>query len=74
MGTLFRFEKRTKSTVSLIMTEITIEVSDDVKNLIEEIDERLYIEAIKDVAKFKLAEKQKELKYLKRKAAKFEIR
>ena len=56
----------------VIMTEITIEVSDKVKNLIEEIDEPLYMEAIKDVAKLKLAEKQKELKYLKRKAAKFE--
>ena len=43
------------------MTEITIEVSDEVKNLIEEIDEPLYMEAIKDVAKFKLAEEQNSL-------------
>ena len=54
------------------MTEVTIKVPDNVKNLIEEIDEALYMEAIKDVAKVKLAEKQKELKFLKRKMAKFE--
>jgi len=54
------------------MTEISIKVPDDVKNLIEEIDEPLYMEAIKDVAKIKLAKKKKELKDLKRKIAKFE--
>ncbi len=54
------------------MTAITIEVADELKNLIEEIDEPLYMEALKDVAKLKLAEKKKELKYLKRKIAKFE--
>lgn len=54
------------------MTEITIKIPDDVKNLIEEIDEPLYIEAIKDVAKMKLVKKQKELNNLKKKIAKFE--
>jgi hypothetical protein len=56
------------------MTEITIKIPDDVKTLIEEIDEPLFIEAIKDVAKAKLAEKQKELKDLKKKRARFETR
>lgn len=52
--------------------EITIKVPDDLKNLIEEIDEPLYMEAIKDVAKIKLAKKQRELRDLKRKMGRFE--
>ena len=54
------------------MTEITIKIPEDVKNLIEEIDEPLYMEAIKDVAKMKLVKKKKELGDLKKKMAKFE--
>ena len=54
------------------MTEITIKIPDDVKALIEDIDEPLYMEAIKDVAKAKLAEKEKELRDLKKKMARFE--
>ena len=56
------------------MTEITIKIPKDVKALIEDIDEPLYMEAIKDVAKVKLAEKQKELRDLKKRRARFESR
>ena len=53
------------------MTEITIKVPDDIKELVGEIDEPIYIEAIKTVAKKKLDKRKKRLKELQKEKEKF---
>lgn len=54
------------------MTEVTIKIPEDIKEIIDEIDESIYIEAIKKIAQKKLVKKQKRLKELQRKIAAFE--
>lgn len=53
------------------MTEITIKVPDDIKELVGEIDEPIYIEAIKTIAKEKLNQRKRRLKELQKEKDKF---
>ena len=54
------------------MAEVTIKVPRDIKNIVGEIDEPIYVEAIKAIAQKKLVQKQKKLKELQKKIAIFE--
>jgi len=54
------------------MTEVTIKIPEDIKDIVGEIDEPIYVEAIKEIAQKKLIQKQKRLKELQRKIAAFE--
>ena len=56
------------------MTEITIRVPDDVKSIVGEIEEPIYIETIKIIARKKLFEKQQKLKELHNKISLFEAK
>lgn len=54
------------------MAEVTIKIPSDIKDIIGEIEEPIYIEAIKTVAQKKLVQKQKKLKGFQKKIALFE--
>lgn len=54
------------------MAEVTIKIPGEIKDIIGEIDEPIYIEAIKTIAQKKLVQKQKKLKGFQRKIAVFE--
>ena len=54
------------------MTEITIKIPDEIKKLVDEIEEPLYVEAIKDIARKKLAEKRQKLSQVQKHIKKFE--
>jgi len=56
------------------MTEVTIKIPEDIKDIIDGIREPLYVEALREVAGKRLAYNQKMLKNLKKKIAIFEAR
>ncbi len=56
------------------MTEITIKIPDDIKEIIGDLDEPLYYEALKEVARKKLLEKRKKLTVLQKKIAAFQAK
>ena len=54
------------------MTEIKIKVPNSIRKILKEIDEPLYVEAIKSVAKKKLVKKRRELNALRKKLSRYE--
>ncbi len=56
------------------MTEITIKIPQDIKNIIDNIDDHIYLEAIKEISRRKISEKRKELKLLLRKVKRYELK
>ncbi len=56
------------------MTEIKINIPDNLSEMIDDIDSPLYLEAIKSVVKKNLSKKKKELALLKRKIDRYEQR
>ncbi len=56
------------------MEEITLKLPNGFREIIEDIDEPLYIEAIKSVAKKKLLQKEKKIKTLQKSISKFETK
>ena len=54
------------------MTEITIKVPNAIRELIEEIDEPIYLEAVKVIARKKLQSRRKRIKELELKNKQFE--
>jgi hypothetical protein len=56
------------------MTEVILKVPDDIKNIIDEIDEPIYLEAIKSVAQHRLHAKEGALKEIVAQAAKLEAK
>lgn len=54
------------------MAQVTIKIPKDIKDILKEINEPIYVEAIKTIAQKKLIQKQKELKELHRKISIFE--
>lgn len=56
------------------MTEVTIKVPPNIKDIVGEIEEPLYLEALKEVAKRKFLEKRKTFKRMRKQAAKFEAK
>jgi len=56
------------------MTEVTIKVPGDIKDIIEEISEPLYVEALREVARKRFAYHQKTLKAFRQKIAIFEAK
>jgi len=54
------------------MTEITIKIPDEVKDIIDELGEPLYYEALKEVVRKKLSKKRKKLMALQKKIANFQ--
>jgi predicted translin family RNA/ssDNA-binding protein len=49
------------------MTEVTIKIPNDIRDIVGEINEPIYVEAIRSVAKKKLINKQKKLKKFQKK-------
>ncbi|RMF57028.1 MAG: hypothetical protein D6748_12125 [Calditrichaeota bacterium] len=56
------------------MTEITIKIPDDIKKIIDDLDEPLYYEALKEVARRKLREKRKKLASVQKKIIAFQTK
>ncbi len=56
------------------MTEVTIKIPEDIKDIIDEMTEPLYVEALKEVARKRFAYNQKSLKQFRKKIAIFEAR
>lgn len=54
------------------MTEVTIKIPEDIKDIIDGITEPLYVEALREVARKRFAYNQKTLKKLRKKIAIFE--
>lgn len=54
------------------MTEITIKIPSDIKDILGEIDEPIYVEAIKEIVQKKLVQKKNKLEKLYKKIAIFE--
>lgn len=54
------------------MTEIKIKVPGSIHNILKDIDEPIYVEALKSVAQKKLVKKRKELNALKKKISSYE--
>lgn len=54
------------------MTEITLKIPGEIKKLVDDLQEPIYIEAIREVASKKLAEKRKKLIDFQKKIKKFE--
>jgi len=51
------------------MAEVTIKIPKDIKDLIADTSETIYVEAIKEVARKRMSSDQKRLKELKKKIA-----
>ena len=56
------------------MAEVTIKVPKDIKDLIADTSETIYVEAIKEVARKRMSSAQKRLKELKKKIAVYEAK
>ena len=56
------------------MTEVTIKIPEDIKDIIDGITEPLYVEALREVARKRFAYNQKTLKEFRKKIAIFEAK
>ncbi|RMG35799.1 MAG: hypothetical protein D6732_09030 [Methanobacteriota archaeon] len=56
------------------MTEITIKIPNDFQKIIDELDEPLYIEALKEVVRKKFLEKRKKLNAIQKKINAFQAK
>jgi len=56
------------------MTEVTIKIPQDIKDIIDGITEPLYVEALREVARKRFTDKQKALKEFRKKIAIFEAK
>jgi len=56
------------------MTEITIKIPKDIKELIADTNETIYVEALKEVARKRISSTQKRLKELRKKIAIYEVK
>jgi uncharacterized protein YecE (DUF72 family) len=56
------------------MAEVTIKIPEDIKDIIEETSETIYVEALKEVARKRMAYTQKRLKDLRKKIAAYETK
>jgi len=56
------------------MAEVTLKIPEDIKDIIEETSETIYVEAIKDIARKKIVIMQKRLKDIRKKVAVYEAR
>lgn len=56
------------------MVEVKIKIPEDIKDIIDETSETIYVEALKEVARKRISYTQKRLKDLKKKIAIYETR
>ena len=56
------------------MIEVTVKVPEDIKDIISETGETIYVEALKEVARKRMSYTQRRLKNLKKKIAAYEAR
>jgi|SRR3989304_8272894 len=56
------------------MAEVTIKIPKDIKDLIADTSETIYVEAIKEVARKKMSQTQKRIKELRKKIASYETK
>ncbi len=56
------------------MAEVTIKIPEDIKDIIEETSETIYVEALKEVARKRISYTQKRLKDLRKKIAAYETK
>ncbi len=56
------------------MIKVTVKVPEDIKDIISETSETIYVEALKDVARRRMSYTQKRLKDLKKKIAIYEAK
>ncbi|OGP12085.1 MAG: hypothetical protein A2056_00500 [Deltaproteobacteria bacterium GWA2_42_85] len=56
------------------MAEVTIKIPDDIKDILGEINEMIYVEAVKEIARKKITYVQRRLKEMRKKIAIYEAK